>query len=305
MATVLLAGGTGLIGRRLSAKLTEKGYSVLHLSRSASSTAEYPTYRWDLAKRFVDPEAIQRADYVINLAGAGIADKPWTAARKQVIIDSRVQGNELLAASFKQYGAPKAYLSGAAIGYYGDRPGDQWLKEDALPGAKGFLPESCLAWEKAIRQVANVGVHTLGFRIGIVLTPEGGALQKMLLPLKFHLSPYFGTGQQWYSWIHLDDICAIFMHGLEHPQMEGMYNAVAPNPVRNIDLARELARVIPGKQYLIPAPGFALRLALGEMADTVLSGSRVSADRIQESGFTFQFPELPGALENLLPSTKR
>lgn len=299
MPTVLIGGGTGLIGSRLSERLEKKGYGVLHLSRRANPNGRFPAAHWDIETGTIDPEAVRQADYVINLAGAGIADKPWTEARKELIIESRTRTTALLRKSFTNNGHhPQAFVSSAAIGFYGDR-GDTLLTEEAQPGT-GFLSESCVAWEKAIREVALTGVRTVGIRIGVVLSTQGGALEKMLLPLKVGVSTYFASGSQWYSWIHLDDLCDLFIHALENSALAGFYNGVAPNPVRNKALAKMLLRASGKKGLVLPAPTFALRVAMGEMADVVLQSTRVSSEKTQRTGFQFQYPELEPALQDLL-----
>lgn len=299
MATVLIAGGTGLIGMRLSELLREQGHEVLHLSRHQNLEAVFPAYQWDLQAGTIDEEALHKATHVINLAGAGIADKPWTTKQKARIINSRVTGNRV----FKNYLDRKefgiqAYLSGSAIGYYGER-GDQLLREDAQPGNSGFLSESVVQWEHSIQQVAGTGLRTVTFRIGIVLSTRGGALPKILLPFHFFVATYFGSGRQWYSWIHIDDLCRMFIKAVEDKNMAGVYNAVSPNPERNREFTAHIGEAIGKKAALLPAPVFALRLGMGEMADVVLSSSRVSADKILSEGFRFAFPQLIPAVQDL------
>lgn len=299
MSKILIAGGSGLIGQRLSQLLLTQGHIPLHLSRSKKPGAPFTTYVWNPKQGQIDKKAIEEADYVINLAGAGIADSRWTEDRKRIIIDSRVDSNRLLLNSFQKWDKwPKAYLSSAAIGIYGDR-GSEWLSEKSSLG-QGFLAESCKAWEEAIAQIAATEVRTVIFRLGIVLSTNGGALAKMLLPLKFGLSTYFGDGQQWYSWIHIDDVCRMFIEAIENEELNGTYNAVAPNPVTNKVLAKELTKTVSHFAVALPAPEPALRLAMGEMADVVLSSNRVNAEKIQQAGFEFEYPELNGALGQLL-----
>ncbi|MCB0640600.1 MAG: TIGR01777 family oxidoreductase [Phaeodactylibacter sp.] len=298
MATILIAGGTGLIGTRLSTLLTAAGHQVRHLSRTPDSKTNYPTFRWDTREGYIDPAALEGLDYLINLAGAGIADKRWTEARKQVIIDSRVDTNRLIrdyihAGQLKV----KAYISAAAIGYYGDR-GEELVQEDQLPGA-GFLAESTQQWEAAIREVEATGLRTVAIRIGLVLSTQGGALQQLLLPLKLRFSTYFGSGQQWYSWIHIDDLARLFIWAMEREEAAGIYNGVAPNPVRNKEMMQTLAAVEPGPVITVPVPAFLLRIALGEMADAVLISTRVAAEKVEKAGFQFEYPDLKGALEDL------
>jgi uncharacterized protein (TIGR01777 family) len=299
MPTVLIAGGTGLIGTRLSKLLQARGYKVNHLSRTRDLHAAFPAYQWDLNKGTIDAEAVQTADYVINLAGAGIADKRWTTARKKLIIESRVQSAELLLQAFEEQDhAPKAYLSSAAVGYYGDR-GAEWLDEESAPG-QGFLPESCIAWEEAIQGVAETSLRTVALRIGIVLSTRGGAMEKMMLPMNFAAATYFGDGSQYYSWIHIEDLCRMFIWALENEKAAGFYNAVAPEPVTNKELTKTLGEAMDKPSVLVPAPAFALRLAMGEMADAILSSARVSSQKVVEAGFEFAFTDLLEAMRDLI-----
>jgi uncharacterized protein (TIGR01777 family) len=297
--TVLIAGGTGLIGARLSQLLTEKGYNVLHLSRTKNLRAEFPAYAWDLGDNSIDEEAITRSDIVINLAGAGIADKPWTEERKQLIIDSRVKSNRLLLDTFKRLGhQPEVYVAASAIGYYGDS-GEAWVDEQSKAG-EGFLSESVQTWEQPIREAIASDIRTVALRIGLVLSTQGGALPKLLLPFHFCVGTYFGDGQQWYSWIHIDDLCRMFIWAIEDREMKGIYNAVGPVPERNRAFTRTIGKVRNMPFLLFPAPAFALQLFLGEMSQTVLISTKVSSEKIEKRGFTFQFEELGEAVKDLL-----
>lgn len=301
MAIVLIAGGSGLIGMRLSKLLTEQGHEVRHLSRSAGGSSLYTTFQWDVAGGSYDAAAFQGVTHVIHLAGAGIADARWTDRRKQLIIESRTESTHLLKKGIAAHGATvKAYLAGSAIGFYGDS-GEKLVAEDAAAG-NGFLSESVSIWEDAIQEIPQeLNLPTLVVRTGIVLSPQGGALQKMLLPLHLFVSSYFGDGQQWYSWIHIDDICRIFVKGVNDDDFRGLYNGVAPNPVRNKTLAQALITASKKSAFLLPAPAFILRLALGEMSHTILDSCQVSAAKLKDSGFTFEHPTIVPALEDLLP----
>lgn len=303
MPTVLIGGGSGLVGTRLSNLLTERGYTVIHLSRQANQDARFPTFEWDIENQVIDLEAIRQADYVINLAGAGIADRPWTELRKQLITNSRVDTTRLLIKGLKEaQHRPKAFLSSAAIGFYGNR-GDELVDENSTAGA-GFLTESCLEWESAIAEVNTIGIRSVAIRIGIVLSTRGGALEKMLIPVKWGVSGYFGGGKQWYSWIHIDDLCALFIHFMEHEETHGTYNGVAPNPSRNKAFAQAIMRAHPKRQLVLPVPAFLLRAVMGEMADTVLYSTKVNSAKTEASGFVFKYPELPDALAHLLTPIK-
>jgi uncharacterized protein len=298
--SVLIAGGTGLVGDRLSQILAQKGYKVMLLSRKKFNNGQIPVYEWDVDKGTIDENAILRADYVINLAGAGIADKRWTAERKKLIIESRTKSAALLLNTFKRLQHyPKAYLSAAAIGFYGDRSDDEILDEESSAG-EGFLSESCRAWENAIQTVAEHNIRTIALRIGIVLSTQGGALKETLKPMYLGIAGYFGAGKQYYSWVHIDDLCNIFIKGIEDEEMNGTYNAVAPNPVTNKDFTKILKKVFHRFTLLLPIPAFFMRFLLGEMSAVVLSSSIVSCAKLEQEGFVFQYPELSTALEDIL-----
>jgi len=299
MPTVLIGGGTGLIGMRLSQWLTQENYEVLHLSRTPDPSARFPTYGWDIEAGSIDQEAIERADAVVNLAGAGIADRRWSKHRKVQIIRSRTETTGLLQAAIARAASPPGtFLSAGAIGYYGDR-GDTLLREEAGPG-QGFLSESCMAWEGAASAVGELGIRTVLMRTGIVLSTRGGALARMMPPVRFFLAPYFGSGKQWYSWIHVDDLCRIYQFALERKDLSGTYNAVAPSPERNRAFMVQLAGAMGKKAVPVPVPSAGLRLVFGEMADTILDSTRASAAKLTEAGFAFRYPELYDALADLL-----
>ncbi|MEO0339423.1 MAG: TIGR01777 family oxidoreductase [Bacteroidota bacterium] len=299
MSTILIAGGTGLIGNRLSELLTIEGHQVTHLSRTENLSAAYPAYAWDLQKQEIDERAVLQADYIINLAGAGIADKPWSKARKELIISSRTQSTALLLKAIEETKhQPKAYLASAAIGIYGDR-GDKLLTEESAVGKKGFLAESCIAWEAAIKEVEATGLRTVTIRIGVVLANGGGAFPKMTMSLPFGVAPYFGFGQQWYSWIHIDDLARMFIYAINQEELDGIYNGVAPHPEKNKALVEKTVKASGKKALVVPTPAFALRVGMGEMADVVLSGAKISSQKIEDVGFEFLYPKLEDALAQL------
>jgi uncharacterized protein len=298
MKKILIAGGTGLIGTHLSRLLKNRDYEVTHLSRRANPTAEFPTFAWQPETGSFDPKAFEKVDAIINLAGAGIADKLWSKKRKREIIDSRTSTNALIAKYLRsEKHSIQTYISASAIGFYDNR-GDEMMDETSAVGT-GFLAESTDAWEKAIAEVAATNVRTVALRIGVVLSPEGGALQKMLIPFMFRLGVYFGNGRQWTSWIHRVDLCNIFLWALENPTIQGTFNAVAPGPLSNFDFTKAISTAKGGGYLLLPAPAFALRLGMGEMADVVLGSTRVSSQKIENQGFRFRFPEALGALKDL------
>ncbi len=298
MARVLIGGGSGFVGGFLSDALAQDGHEVAHLSRQARPDAQYTTYAWDVAAQTIDEAAVEGTDYIINLAGTGIADARWTASRKKLIISSRTQSTQLLADCLQKTGhRPQLYLAASAIGFYGDR-GEKAVDEQS-PAGQGFLSESCVAWENSTQAIADLGIPLFINRTGIVLHPSGGALEKMLLPLNFFISNYFGHGQQWYSWIHMQDIVGVFRYAIQQ-QLTGIYNGVAPHPVRNKDLAAALPKAKGKAAALLPVPAFALQAALGEMSHTILDSCKVSAEKIVMAGYPFQFPNLATALEDLI-----
>jgi len=299
MYTILIAGGTGLIGRHLSKMLTDQGHTVHLLSRTADPDATYKMFVWDTMKGEIEEAALSSADFVINFAGAGIADKRWTDSRKKLIIESRVKGNELFAEMLPKHPNVKAYISASAIGYYGDR-GTEPLSESAAAGKDGFLSESVVAWENAIEKVAATGLRTITIRIGIVLSTKGGALEKLLLPFNFWLGVYFGNGEQIYSWVHIEDLCRMFIMAIENEGMKGVFNGVAPHPVTNKEFTEITAKALDKSALLVPSPSFVMRLAMGEMADVVLSGSNVLSEKVEAEGFNFQYTTLKPALEDIL-----
>lgn len=303
MPTVLIGGGSGLIGTRLSEILNENGYTVWHLSRTLDPGAKYKTFHWDANEQQIDQEAVDGADYIINLAGAGIADQRWTNHRKQVIIDSRVDTTRLLRDAIQRSKRPvKAYLSASGANIYGSR-GDEVLSE-THPAGEGFFGKSCLAWEAAAQEVADLGIRTVILRTGVVLSTKGGALPKMTMPMSFFAGVYFGDGRQWMSWIHIDDICRMYLHGIEDETLSGAFNAVSPNPMRNKDFIATAAEVRDKPVIMLPAPVFALKLALGEMSHAVLDSVRLSAQKILGSGFSFSFPELRSALTDVMKNNR-
>ncbi len=299
MKNILIAGGTGLIGKKLSHLLRGQGYNVTHLSRRADANAEFPTFMWQPEKGIFDKKAFENVDAVINLAGAGIVDKRWTEERKRIIIESRTLGNQLIANYLKtEKHTIKTYVSASAIGFYADRGADLMTEKDV--SGKGFLAQSTVAWENAIAKVQETGVRTVALRIGIVLATEGGALKEMLMPLHFRMGVYFGDGQQYISWIHIEDLCRMFVFALENEDIKGVFNAVAPKPVTNYAFTKAMIEAKDGGHILFPAPAFALRLALGEMAATILGSTNVSSQKIENQGFVFNFSDVKSALHNLI-----
>ncbi|SMO35750.1 TIGR01777 family oxidoreductase [Solitalea koreensis] len=300
MSSVLISGGSGLVGHRLTELLSARGYSVSWLSRSSTTQTSIPinTYKWNVEEQTIDPKSISEVDYIINLAGAGIADKRWTESRKKVILESRTNSVNLLRKTLAVTpNNVKAFISASAIGYYGER-GDQSMNENDTP-ANDFLGNCCVEWERAVDEIDKLNIRTVKVRTGVVLSLEGGALPKMAQPIKLGLGAALGNGHQWMSWIHIDDLCNIYIKAIEDEQFSGAYNAVAPLPVTNAQLTKTLASVVHKPLWLPNPPAFILKLALGEMSSVILSSTKVSAEKLKNEGFQFQFPTIDIALKQL------
>jgi uncharacterized protein len=285
------------MGSALVPFLTGGGHRVTRLVRGPTSGTDEVS--WSLAEGLPDDPRLQILDGVIHLAGENIASGRWTEARKAEIRRSRVEGTRRLCESLARHRPmPRILVSASAIGIYGDR-GDELLTEESLPGA-GFLAEVCRAWEEATGPASQGGVRVVRLRFGMILSPAGGALRKMLLPFKLGAGGKIGTGSQFMSWIALDDALGAVDHALVTGSLQGPVNAVSPGPVTNAEFTRTLARVL-SRPALAPLPAFAARLAFGEMADALLLASqRVVPSRLQTAGYRFQYPELESALLHLL-----
>jgi uncharacterized protein (TIGR01777 family) len=297
---VLITGGTGLVGSRLTEVLLAKGYEISYLSRNKEPVDHVTVYAWDVENGYIEAEAVESADYIIHLAGAGVADKRWTSSRKKEILESRTKSAHLLYRTLQQRTHPvKAVLGASAIGYYGYDTGTSMITEQS-PAGDDFLAEVCQQWEAAVAQISQLNIRVVSFRIGIVLSPHGGALAKLLQTIKVGAGAALGSGRQYFSWVHIDDVCGAFIKAIEDETLAGIYNLTAPNPVVNEELTKETASVL-SKPLLLPnVPAFALKLGMGEMANAILGGSYVSSQKLEATGFRFQHPQLRPALEDLL-----
>jgi uncharacterized protein (TIGR01777 family) len=294
MQNILITGGSGLIGQRITDLLEKKGYQVSWLGRTAH--AGQKTFLWNIEKQEIDSDAVEWADAIVHLAGAGIAEKRWTPERKKLILESRTHSARLLFSALeKAKKRPNAFISASAVGYYGLDTGTTLIDEFSSPGSD-FLAEVVKAWENEAKKMESLDIRTVMLRTGIVLAAEGGALAEILKP---PIAAPLGSGDQWMSWIHIDDLARMYTFALEKTTLQGVYNAVAPNPATNQQLTQEAAYA-KGKTYIgFGVPGFLLRLMLGEMAEMVLGGNRVSCQKIQKAGFQFEFYELSAALKDL------
>ena len=293
---IVIAGGTGFLGRPLAAALAADGHSVVTLGRGSRIGGATRTVTWN-PDGTTGPWAaeINGAGAVVNLAGESIAGKRWTAAQKQRILDSRLQATQSLVAAVHQASTPPSvFVSGSAVGYYGPL-GDEIATEDTQPGSD-FLAQVCVQWEKEAHGAVSDRTRVVCVRTGIALEKDGGALPQMLPPFRFGAGGPVGSGRQYWSWIHRDDWIAMVRWAILTPFVSGAINATAPNPVTNTTFARALGRAMHRPAFM-PAPAFALRLLLGEMADALLlSGQRAAPEAAERQGFTFRYPHLDDAL---------
>ena len=304
---IIITGGSGLIGRELTASLAADGHEVIVLSRSPERISSLPhsarAEKWDARTADGWGHLADGAGAIVNLAGENLAGSGffptrWTPERKRLIRESRLQSGQAIVQAVEAAASkPSLVIQSSAIGYYGVH-GDETLTEEAAPG-NDFLAKLAMEWEASTEPVESMGVRRAIIRTGIVLSMEGGALQRLLLPFKLFAGGPMGNGRQWYSWIHIKDVMHAIRFLIETPEVEGVFNLTAPNPLTNAALARVIGQVMKRPSFL-PVPGFALRLMFGEVATVVLDGQRVLPNHLEALGFTFEFPEAKGALRDLL-----
>jgi uncharacterized protein len=299
VSKILITGASGLIGRYLTGLLRKEGHTVSHLGRSKRDS-DSQSYVWNIEKRFIEPGALEGKDVIIHLAGAGVAEKRWTAARKKEIIESRTLSTSLLHDELKRRTHQvKAVVCASAIGYYGFEDISHDLEETDAPG-NDFLAQVVKVWEDEQDKLALPGIRLVKIRVGIVLSAEGGALPAMAKPIRYLVGSPLGSGDQHLSWIHIHDLCQIFVQAVRDESMRGAYNGVGPYAVTNREMTRAIADAL-DKPLIAPAvPSFALKVLLGEMANLVLRGSKVSSKKITGTGFKFQFATLESALRDLI-----
>lgn len=318
METILITGGTGLIGKRLTSLLLQNGYSVIILTRNKLEASEnfkledpqstgyhnLSFAEWNVNEQTIDRSAVEKADYIIHLAGAGVADKRWSDKRKKEIVESRTQSSALIVKALSETSHHvKAVVGASAIGWYGPDPSVPNLKPfvESDESNDDFLGQTCLQWEQSIEPVKKMNVRLVKLRTGIVLSSKGGALEEFRKPLRFGLSTILGSGSQIISWIHIDDLCRMYMQAIQDDKMQGAYNAVATHPVSNKKLNEMLAVKQRGKFYIpVYVPSFVLKMVLGEMSIEVLKSTTVSNEKVRKAGFQFIYPDVEKAIGELI-----
>ncbi|MFW0738964.1 TIGR01777 family oxidoreductase [Flavobacterium sp. T12S277] len=298
---VLLTGGTGFVGKQLTDLLIDNGFTVSILSRTARENTSLITYyKWNLKSDYINEEAILQADYIIHLAGEGIVEKRWTKRRKKVILESRVQPIDLIFSILKKNNKVlDAFISASAVGIYGAVTSPTVCTEDTAP-ANDFLGVTCVEWEQAAAKISALGIRTAKIRTGIVLGRNEGFLKKLGPNFKAGFGVVLGTGKQYLPWIHIDDLCQIYLKALTDENIKGPYNACITDNTTNLSFSKSLAKLYGYKIWLPKVPAFILKIILGEMSEAILKGQRVSSEKIQKTGFEFQFTDLESALVNCL-----
>lgn len=294
---VVITGITGLVGSRLAIKLRESGYEVRGYSRDPKGRPGL--FAWNPAAGEIDQAGLEDAFAVVHLAGDNIADGRWTEAKKKRILESRVEGTKLIAETIAaREQKPQVLVSASAIGWYGNR-GDERIDENSAPG-EGYLPMVCQQWEQASQPAAEAGVRLVNLRIGVVVSTQGGALEKMLLPFKLGAGGVIGSGKQTMSWVDLDDVVGAIQFCIEHEEISGPVNATAPEPATNQEFTKSLGKTL-GRPTILPLPGFAARLAFGEMADDLmLGGAEIHPRRLHEAGYQFAYPTIDASLQHVI-----
>jgi uncharacterized protein (TIGR01777 family) len=298
METVLITGGSGLIGQALSELLVQNGYSVRHLSRTVGGKEKYPTFRWDLSTNDLDAKALENVDHIIHLAGENVGEGRWTKERKKNILSSRVNTINLLQHHLKS-NQLKSFISASGISYYGTKTTETIFNEQD-PKGTDFLADISVQWEKKAFEMSSNANRVVALRTGVVLSRAGGALEKLKKPIKMGFGSALGTGAQYMPWIHIDDLCQLYLTALENDNYHGIYNAVSSQHTTNLAMTQAVAKTIGKKLWAPKVPAFALKLLFGEMSQIILEGSRIDNSKIKGMGFSLQFDDLENALKDLL-----
>ncbi|MEY4279374.1 MAG: hypothetical protein RL377_1378 [Bacteroidota bacterium] len=305
MQTVLITGGTGMVGQSLTDSLVEQGYEVIVLTRSPrkSSRLHVSFAKWDIDQNYIDPQALEEANIIVHLAGESVATKRWTEKRKQEILDSRVKSGLLLTNALKTMKHQvHTFIGASAIGWYGPDNvrsiKDGFVETDTVDHS--YLGDTCKAWEESVASIAALGIRQVTLRIGIVLNKRGGALLEFMKPARLAVAAILGDGRQIVSWIHQQDLTAIVLFAIRQPEIKGVYNAVAPEPISNENLTIQIASKYYSWFIKVHVPVWVLKIMLGEMSIEVLKSAKVSSQKLQNAQFQFQFPTISAALENLI-----
>ena len=295
---VLITGGSGSVGTRLSQLLLDNGYEVAHLSRSETNLPNIQTYLWNVEQNQIDGKCIDGVDIIVHLAGAGIADSRWTDERKKTIIDSRTKSIQLVYQLLKSNPHQvKTVVSASASGYYSDR-GEAEMKETDSPNTD-FLGECSVLWENAVDGAKDLGIRVVKFRTGVILEKNAGALPKIAAPIKFGFGSPLGDGKQWTSWIYIEDVANMYLKGIEDEALQGAYNMSTPNPITNKELTVAIAQKFNKPLWLPNVPAFLLKLIFGEMSAVVLGSTKMNVEKIEQTGFKFKFPTIKSALDQI------
>ena len=307
---VLITGGSGFVGRALANSLLTRGYSVTILTRKMAGNALEKNLNyalWDIKKQQIDIQAVQQADFIVHLAGAGGVDKKWTTTYKSEIVESRTASSRLIISALQQTpNNVKAVISTSAIGFYGPdkATGTAFIETDKAD--ENFLGYTCQLWEQSIEPVCSLGIRLVKLRTGIVLGKGGGALDEFKKPIRFGLAVILGNGRQVVSWIHIDDLCKMYINAIENEELHGTYNAVAPHPVSNQTLTLTLAKAMNRKFYIpLHVPAFVLKIMMGQRSIEVLKSATVSSKKIVNTGFLFKYNEIETALKSLTVATNQ
>ncbi len=296
---VLITGAGGMTGRRLKATLEESGYEVVALRHRKNSEPAGRGFTWDIVKGSIDSGALDGVSHIVHLAGAGIADKRWSKNRKSEIVASRVNSARLLFEKVKEERVPlKCYISASATGIYETGLSTEAATENEAP-AGGFLGETCRLWEESADLFSNDGIRTVKIRTGIVLAKEGGFIKRITPPSRAGLFAWFGSGRQFMPWIHIEDLCRIYLVAVENEAVSGAYNAVAPEHITQASFMRTFAKVKGRPALLTGIPSMVVRLAFGEMSEMLLTGRRVSSAAIESAGFAFRYRTAEEALRQI------
>jgi uncharacterized protein (TIGR01777 family) len=304
MRTILITGGTGLVGKALTEQLIEKNYQVIILTRTIKDVATQKNISyalWNVKEQKIDASALKKADAIIHLAGAGVMDKKWIPAYKQEIRDSRIKSSDLILKTLKTIEHKvQVIVSASAIGWYGEDKTEGHFFSENENADPAFLGEVCKEWEESIEPATDMGIRVVKLRTGIVLSNKGGAYPEFKSSLKFGVASILGSGKQMISWIHINDLCRQYIFALENESLVGSYNAVAPKPVSNKTLTLAIANKLKGKFYIaVHVPQFVLTIMLGDRSVEILKSATVGTEKIKNAGFTFLYPSVEGAIEEL------